>query len=290
MMKLYSKIILHLKSVQYASFLCQDLYNKGSDHVAASLFVLGVHIQWLLVCQRGERLTFAVSRKELFLIYLDINKLTLITLPTAFCRKPPPCSTKAEYEKMMKDGTTGLFCTLYEKEDIKRTKNLVESGSTNADAYFSLGAHYDHGSSGLPQDYEKSNELYLRAGELGCAEAYYNLGISYENGEGVEVDTKKAEHYWELAAMKGNVQARYNLACLEGEAGNKHRAWKHFLLAARAGDKDSLERVKDGFKWNLITKDEYADALRAYHKIHDESKSDDRDAHEEFLSGGSSEE
>ena len=69
---------------------------------------------------------------------------------------------------------------------------------------------------------------------------------------------------------------------MEGVAGNKHCAWKHFLLAARAGDKDSLDKVKDGFMWNIVTKDEYADALRAYQKIHDETKSDDRDADEEL--------
>ena len=120
-----------------------------------------------------------------------------------FCRKPPSCSTKEEYEKIMKNGTPELFAKLSQKEDTKRMIKLVESGSEIADAYYSLGAHYDNGSSGLHQDYQKANELYLRAGELGCADAYYNLGISYENGEGVEVDMKKAEHYWELAAMKG---------------------------------------------------------------------------------------
>ena len=47
----------------------------------------------------------------------------------------------------------------------------------------------------------KANELLLKAGELGCAEAYRNLGMSYNNGLGVEVDKKKAKHYYELAAM-----------------------------------------------------------------------------------------
>ena len=59
MMKLCSKSILHLKSVQSASFLCHHSYKKGSGHAAASLFVVGVHMQWLLLSQRGERLTFA---------------------------------------------------------------------------------------------------------------------------------------------------------------------------------------------------------------------------------------
>ena len=34
----------------------------------------------------------------------------------------------------------------------------------------------------VPQDWSKANELYLKAGELGCADAYFNLGNSYQWG------------------------------------------------------------------------------------------------------------
>ena len=47
-------------------------------------------------------------------------------------------------------------------------------------------------------------KLWIRAGELGHVEAYYNLGKSYENGEGIERDVYKAKHYYELAAMGGS--------------------------------------------------------------------------------------
>ena len=130
---------------------------------------------------------------------------------------------------------------------------------------------------GVPQDYEKANELYRRAGQLGCAEAYYNLGNSYYYGRGVEVDKKKANDYYELAAMNGSIYARYNLGCDELEAGNHHRAFKHFVLSARAGDKKSLDKVKQGFMNGFVAKDEYANTLRAYQQQHDEMKSDDRD-------------
>ena len=36
------------------------------------------------------------------------------------------------------------------------------------------------------------------------------LGL-YTQRSGVEIDTKKAKHYFELAAMKGEVEARHNL-------------------------------------------------------------------------------
>ena len=172
----------------------------------------------------------------------------------AFCRVPNPNS---------------------DEEIVKRIHKLVEAD--NADAFYNLGGFYEHGSLGMQQDYDKANELFLKAGELGCVDAYCNLGYSYDSGMGVEVDKKKAKHYWELAAMNGDLNARYNLGCLEGQAGNIDRAYKHCLLSARAGHKKSLDKVKEGFMGGIITKDEYANTLRAYQKSHDEMKSDDRD-------------
>jgi len=160
-------------------------------------------------------------------------------------------------------------------EGIKRVKKLMDTN--NAEAFNVLADLYFRGEMGLPQDYEKANELYLRAGELGCAEAYYNLGISYKNGDGVEMDKKKEKHYCELAAMNGDVKARHNLGCLEWKAGNHHRAFNYFLLSARAGHKDSLDVVKQGYMNGIVTKDGYANTLRAHQQRHDEMKSDDRD-------------
>ena len=77
--------------------------------------------------------------------------------------------------------------------------------------------------------------------------------------------------------MNGSVNARHNLGCDELEAGNEHRAYKHFILAAKAGFKKSLDQVKEGFLDGFVAKDEYASTLRAYQKIQDEMKSDDRD-------------
>ena len=39
--------------------------------------------------------------------------------------------------------------------------------------------YYAEGHMGMPQDRAKENELFLKAGELGCAYAYCNLGSAY---------------------------------------------------------------------------------------------------------------
>ena len=164
------------------------------------------------------------------------------------------------------------------EEGIERLAKLMDNG--NADAFDVQAGHYANGTSGIPQDWAKANELWLKAGELGCAGAYSKLGYSYYNGR--EVDEKKAKHYWELAAMMGDVCARHNLGLLEvkagnhqrtfkhvdkemvkyywelaamnrdvlarhilglleGNAGNDERAMKHFMVAARAGHTESLD-------------------------------------------------
>ena len=178
-------------------------------------------------------------------------------------------------------GEIGLcaFCRTPEatsdEENAERIKKLMDTD--NAYAFYTLGGCYDRGVMGMPQDFAKANELWLRSGELGCHAAYYNLGYSFENGDGVEVDKKKAIHFWELGAMNGNVIARHNLGCEEVGAGNHNRACKHFILAAKAGYKKSLNRVKAGFMDGIVTKEEYANTLRAYQSRQDELKSDGRD-------------
>ena len=163
------------------------------------------------------------------------------------------------------------------EENLKRTRKLTEAG--NAEAYYMLAGLYLRGIAGLSRDMDKANELLLKAGELGCAGAYFNLGNSHASGRhDLEVDMNKAINYWELAAMMGDLDARYNLGREEYRTNNNHRrAMRHFFLAARAGEKRSLDINKSGFMHGSITKDEYASTLRAYHERQKEMTSEMRD-------------
>jgi len=179
------------------------------------------------------------------------------------------------------------FCrtptTTSNEKNVKRVKKLMDKG--NAMGYNLLAGAYDLGERGLPRDERKANELWLKAGELGCAMAYYNLAESYNRGAGVEIDKNKAKHYWELAAMNGHILARIDLGYLELEADNFDQALKHWIIAAKAGHEDSLDNVTKVFKGGVISKDEYEATLRAHHERRMEMKSDTRDkaAEEERL-------
>jgi len=161
-------------------------------------------------------------------------------------------------------------------EFLERLMKRVELDDANA--IYTLGYYYREGMYGLPQDYAKALELYHRTGELGCSEAYSNIGYAYQNGEGVDVDKKKAVHNFELAAMAGDVEARHNLGIKEARhAGNFDRAVRHFMISARDGKSDSVKCIQDMYSDGQATKDDYTKALKLYQSYLGEIKSDQRD-------------
>ena len=99
---------------------------------------------------------------------------------------------------------------------------------------------------------------------------------------------KNAKHYWELAAIGGDVVARHNIGLLEEKAGNMNRAVKHWMIAARAGWDKSLESIRECFMNGYATKDDFELALRAHKEAKDETKTTQREAaarDQDFLRG-----
>lgn len=159
---------------------------------------------------------------------------------------------------------------------MKRIKKRVLAD--DADAMLSLGWIYYRGEMGLLQDTEKTIKLWLQAGELGCAEAYNNIGVVYEDGEGVEKDVKMSKHFYELAAMGGCLDARNHLGFVEEFACNMNKAVKHWMISAGAGHDESLMKIRECFVEGHATKGDFERALRAHQASKDEIKSDQRDA------------
>ena len=169
----------------------------------------------------------------------------------AFCRTPDPTTDKEVLEGIMK---------------------RMEIGDPYA--FYLMGCYYDEGEYGLPQDRAKAVEFWRKAGKIG----YNNIGNAYYNGDhGVERDAKMARRYHELSAIEGNVVARYNLGVNEHKAGNYDRALKHYMIAVRGGDTDSVKEIQRIYMNGHATKDQYANALRSHQVYLNEIKSDQRD-------------
>jgi len=161
------------------------------------------------------------------------------------------------------------------EEMIQRIKKRMDAG--DAIAIHNQGCYYSAGMYGLPQNHAMAMELWHKAGELGHSRAYYHIGNIYVFCEGEEVNMKKAIHYWELAAMRGCVTSRHNLGYNSERINDNNRALKHYLIAVRDGDINSMKKIKGLFMDGNATKDDYAAALRLYQAYLDEIKSDQRD-------------
>ena len=105
-----------------------------------------------------------------------------------------------------------------------------------------------------------------------------HIGYAYDLGHGGDVDKKKATHYYKLAAIGGDVNARHNLGIDEEAECNMNRALKHYMIAAEGGDDTSLKEIQKLYTNGHATKDDYAKALRAYQAYLVEIKSAQRDA------------
>ena len=162
-----------------------------------------------------------------------------------------------------------------DEEYNERLQKRVELG--DAEAIFNLGNYHRRGEYGFPQDYDYALELFVRAGDLGFYEAYCNIGHAYYNGNGVDIDEKRAYHYFKLAAIRGHVTSRYSLGNNEEDEGNMNRALKHYMIAAGCGHDDSLKQIRELYTNGHATKDDYAKALRAYQAYLVEIKSTQRD-------------
>jgi len=95
--------------------------------------------------------------------------------------------------------------------EFEEAKRLAEDG--DAEAQFNLGVMYDDGE-GVPQDYKEAFKWYTKSAEQGVAEAQHNLGWMYDKGEGVPQDQKEAVKWYRKAAEQGLAKAQHNLGCM----------------------------------------------------------------------------
>ena len=132
-------------------------------------------------------------------------------------------------------------------------------------------------------DIEGAFEYLTKAAELGGAEAHYILAVMYQEGKDVEKDEKKEVYHLEEAAIAGNPRARHNLGCHESERFKYERAVKHWIIAANLGHEDSMHNVKEAYRSGLVSKEDFAAALRGHQAAIDAMKSPQREEAEAFV-------
>lgn len=134
----------------------------------------------------------------------------------------------------------------YQRSDYATTleewEPLAEQGYARAQS--NLGVMYEQGQ-GVLQDYAEAVRWYLLAADQGDPPAQNNLGFMYANGQGVLQDFAEAVRWYRLAADQGNSPAQNNLGAMytngEGVAQNYLLAHMWANIAAVNGSEKAVE-------------------------------------------------
>lgn len=101
---------------------------------------------------------------------------------------------------------------LWSKERFDLYMKAAELG--NAEAQCEVGFRYAASDRGVAKDYYEAFKWYKKSADQGYAEAMYHIGEAYEHGQGVQQDYKMAEKYYLSAAYKGYDHAYFMLGIL----------------------------------------------------------------------------
>ena len=125
---------------------------------------------------------------------------------------------------------------------LKLWGTLAEQG--DAGAQYNLGVMYDNGE-GVAEDDAKAVKWYRKAADQGYAKAQNNLGVMYDNGEGVAEDDAEAVKWYRKAAEQGHAGAQNNFGVMyyvgEGVKKNLIDAYAWFSIAAAGGNENAKE-------------------------------------------------
>jgi TPR repeat protein len=129
------------------------------------------------------------------------------------------------------------------KDRTEAVKWFREAGAKgNAEAQCNLGLCYEEGD-GVLKDSAKAVSWYRKASDQGHADAQYRLGAMYDRGEGVPKDTAEAMKWYRKAADQGHYMAQYGvgLAYAEGKDVPKDtaEAVRWYRKAADQGYRDA---------------------------------------------------
>jgi TPR repeat protein len=92
-------------------------------------------------------------------------------------------------------------------------------------------------------DYATALRIYRSMADQGLAIAQFNVGLIYDNGQGVSKDEVQAMKWYRLAADQGGSDAQYQLGHLYYKQDNYAEAAKWFHLAADQGRADAQSNL-----------------------------------------------
>jgi TPR repeat protein len=164
--------------------------------------------------------------------------------------------------------------------DIPLVEAHAEKG--NKDAMYNLAYRYVNGIQ-APRDVIRGLDMYHMAAVAGHYHACRELGDMYLYGKNVMKNAEKGVRLYIAGIRLGDPISLYKYGKIRSlmkenkvEGVPDDLPKKCFLKSASAGYKPALDKVKDLYTTNDVTKQEYSDALRSYQSVYDEMNSEAR--------------
>jgi TPR repeat protein len=126
------------------------------------------------------------------------------------------------------------------QDDAEAVKWLQAAAAQGyAPAQLALGKMYAAGA-GVPRDYAQAMRYFRGAN---APEAWYHLGLLYQQGLGAPASDAEAVVWWLKAAERGSAEAQYAIGHLYLNR-DPVAAYSWFALAAASGDKEGIAAMK----------------------------------------------
>ena len=154
---------------------------------------------------------------------------------------------------------------------------LKKAEQGDADAQYNLGVLYDN-DQGVSPDYNEAAKWYRKAAEQGHEKAQYNLGVLYDLGRGVRQDCSEAAKWYRKAAKQGNASAQCDLGVLyfygRGVSQDDNKAVKWSRKAAEQGDADAQCNLGVYYYFGRGVRQDYNEAAKWYRKAAEQGDAD----------------
>ena len=153
-------------------------------------------------------------------------------------------------------------------------------------AIFSMGNALLYGELGMSKNELKAIKCFIRAAELGSADACCALADRFEAETTLSDDGESSAFFFKAGAIRGDICSRSLIGLHEYRIGNHEEGIRHWKIAAEGGYQLALEMLKEIFLANgftpgkeFITKEYLDRAFRICHEAQKEVESDARKKH-----------
>ncbi len=177
--------------------------------------------------------------------------------------------------RLKNEGVVSKGFEAYNKGDYAQALQFWQSISgSNPSAQYNIGVLYNEGQ-GVPKSYDKATEWFKKSAVWGYDVAQFALGHQYEYGKGVKQSRDKAVEWYSKAAAQGHEDAKARVDFLKNASSDQQSVLRDMTSAADAYENQDYSKAQT--LW--LRAANRGDPLAMHHLgwMHESGKVGDRD-------------